>query len=135
MVYRYYVFMRKTQRKGDTAVTQALATFTKIGCDVSLPITESAPYDIIVDDHNALHKVQVRFTSSDEVDLRRIHSNASGYVIKKPKKGAYDWLYVLNSDNEEFLITIDLSGRRSIKPQKKDLFQTERWPSGRRRQS
>lgn len=127
--------MRNTQRKSDTAVTQALATFTRIGCDVSLPITESAPYDIIVDDHVRLYKVQVRYTSTKEVDLRQIHSNSQGYVIKKSKKGAYDWLYVLNSENDEFLLTEDLSGRRSIKPQKTDLIKMEGWLSGRKRQS
>ena len=43
-----------------------------------------------------LKRVQVRYTSITEVDLRRIHSNSNGYVIKKPKENAYDWLYVLN---------------------------------------
>ena len=41
--------MRTTQRKGDFAVAQAIATFTKAGHDVSLPLTESAAYDIVVD--------------------------------------------------------------------------------------
>ena len=68
--------MRDTQRKGDIAVAVAIASFTKLGYDISLPITESAAYDLVVDDNSGLHRVQVRFTSGLEVDLRRIHSNS-----------------------------------------------------------
>lgn len=78
--------MRITQRKGDIAVSQAIATFTKLGFDVSLPITESAAYDLILDTPNGLKRVQVRYASTSDVDLRRIHSNSKGYVVKKSKK-------------------------------------------------
>ncbi len=117
---------RLTQRKGDVAVAQAIATFTKKGYDVALPLTESAPYDIIVDTNKkqgvSLFRVQVRFSNSGEVDLRRVHSNSKGYVVKKTKKNAYDWLYVLTGNNEEFLIPRCLDGRRSIKPSKQYLL-------------
>ena len=108
--------MRTTQRKGDIAVAQSIATFTRMGYDVALPLTESAAYDIIVDDNQGLHRVQVRYTSTKEVDLRRIHSNSQGYVVKKTKANAYDWLYVLFAKGEEYLIKECLDGRRSIKP-------------------
>ncbi len=75
--------MRKTQRKGGIAVAQAIASFTRAGYDVSLPLTESAPYDLIVDTGLDLKRVQVRYTSSHQVDLRRIHSNSQGYVVKR----------------------------------------------------
>jgi hypothetical protein len=115
--------MRETQRKGDTAVAQAIATFTKLGYDVSLPLTESAAYDLIIDTGNNLKRVQVRYSTSGEVDLRRIHSNSKGYVVKKPKKNVYDWLYVFKaSSQEEFLITNCPEGRRSIKPSIQDAI-------------
>lgn len=78
--------MRVTQRKGDIAVSQAIATFTKLGFDVAIPVTESAAYDLIIDTYKGLKRVQVRYTSIKEVDLRRIHSNSHGYVIKKQGK-------------------------------------------------
>jgi hypothetical protein len=106
--------MRTTQHKGDTAVGQAIATFTRLGMDVLLPITESAPYDICVDYKNILYRVQVRFSTNKEVDLRRIHSNSKGYVVKKTPQNAYDWLYVLTADSTEYLILKCLDGRRSI---------------------
>ena len=108
--------MRITQRKGDTAVAQAIASFTKIGYDVSLPLTESASYDLIVDTVEGLKRVQVKYTSTGEVDLRRIHSNSKGYVVKKSKENTYDWLYILEENGKEHLIKECLHGRRSVKP-------------------
>ncbi|MFA5991581.1 MAG: group I intron-associated PD-(D/E)XK endonuclease [Candidatus Doudnabacteria bacterium] len=114
--------MRITQRKGDIAVTRAIATFTKMGFDVALPITESAAYDLILDTPEGLKRVQVRYTSIKEVDLRRIHSNSNGYVIKKPKENAYDWLFVLKNTGEEYLIKSCLFNRRSVSPKPQDLL-------------
>lgn len=111
--------MRTTQRKGDIAVAQSIATFTKMGYDLALPITESAAYDLLVDDMTMIHRVQVRYCSGKEVELRRIHSNSQGYVVKKTKQDAYDWLYVLMSDGREYLIPECLDGRRSVRPQEK----------------
>lgn len=111
--------MRDTQRKGDIAVTAAIATFTKLGYDVALPVTESAAYDVLVDDFYAIHRVQVRFSGGKEVELRRIHSNSTGYVIKKTKRNAYDWLYILKATGEEYLIKECLADRRSIRPTEK----------------
>jgi len=108
--------MRTTQRKGDIAVSQAISTFTRMGYDVSLPFTESASYDLVVDIAGKLKKVQVRFSSDKEVPLRRIHSNANGYVVKKTKPGAYDWLYILRNTGEEYLIKKCLINRSTFTP-------------------
>ena len=114
--------MRDTQRKGDTATTQAIASFTRLGYDVSIPVTESAAYDLIVDAGGTLLRVQCKYSgsSSHEVGLRRIHSNSGGYVSKKYAAGSFDALYVLRSDGEEFLIVEDLSGRSSIRVNKSE---------------
>ncbi len=108
--------MRTTQRKGDIAVAQAIASFTKFGYDIALPITESAAYDLIVDTGSLLARVQVRFTTDGDVDLRRIHSNSQGYVVKKSKPNAYDWLYVLTGNGGEYLLKECFVNRRSVKP-------------------
>ncbi len=110
---------RNTQRKGDTAVAQAVATFTRIGYDISLPLTESASYDVIVDLGKSLKRVQVKYTTDGKVDLRRVHSNSKGYVVKKPLDGAYDWMYVFcGPTEEEFLVVQPPFGRRSLKMQR-----------------
>ena len=112
--------MRTTQRKGDIAVSQAIARFTTMGYDVALPLTESAPYDLIVDIGDKLVRVQVRYCSVREVALRRVHSNSKGYVVKKTKIDAYDWLYVFKNTGEEYLIKKCLANRNSIVPTSND---------------
>lgn len=115
--------MRETQRKGDIAVAQAIATFTRMGYDVALPVTESAAYDIIVDTGSELKRVQVKYCGGKEVDLRRVHSNSKGYVVKKPKENVFDWLYVFTADKKQYLIKESVAGRRSIKPTSIHLFE------------
>jgi hypothetical protein len=114
--------MRTTQRKGDTAVAQAIATFTRKGYDVLIPLTESAPYDLVVDTGEGLKRVQVRYTSTNDVDLRNIHSNSQGYVVKKIEECVYDWLYILSETGKEYLVEECLVGRRSIKPTEEYLI-------------
>ncbi len=114
--------MRLTQRKGDVAVSQAISSFTKLGYDVSIPLTESAHYDLVVDSAEGLKRVQVKYTSEKDVDLRRVHSNSSGYVVKKAQENAYDWLYVYKASGEEYLFLVCLFGRRAVRPFDKDLL-------------
>jgi hypothetical protein len=108
--------VRTTQRKGDRATAQAIATFTALGFDVAIPLTESAAYDLVVDDGISLRRVQCKYISGRQVDLRRIHSNAGGYVVKRSAAASYDWLYVLNADGRQYLVKQCLSGRRSFNP-------------------
>ena len=106
--------MRITQRKGDIAKAHAISTFTKLGYDVAILITESAAYDLLVDDSVNIHRVQVKYCSSSTVSLRNIHSNAQGYVVKKTLTKTYDWLYVYCPDGKEFLLKDCLLKRNSI---------------------
>jgi hypothetical protein len=114
--YRYADCMRTTQRKGDIATSRAIAAFTSMGYDVSIPLTESAAYDVIVDDGRVLARVQCKFVGDRrrQVDLRRIHSSSNGYVVKRTTEDSYDWLYVLDSADSEYVIKKCLAGRRSV---------------------
>jgi hypothetical protein len=87
-----------------------------MGYDVSIPLTESAAYDLVVDDGHELARVQCKFTNDPrrQVDLRRIHSNSNGYVVKRTAADSYDWLFVLDGTNSEYLIKACLVGRRSV---------------------
>jgi PD-(D/E)XK endonuclease len=87
-----------------------------MGFDVSIPLTESAAYDLIVDNGQKLARVQCKFANDRrrQVDLRRIHSNSSGYVVKRTRQGSYDWLYVLDGNGSEYLIKECLAERRSV---------------------
>jgi len=114
--------MISTQRKGDIAVGQAISKFTRMGYDVAFPFSESASYDLVVDTGKGLKRVQVRYSSAAEVALRRIHSNSKGYVVKKTKPNAYDWLYIFKDTGKEYLIKQCLSNRNSITPSEKYLL-------------
>jgi len=121
--------MRHTQRKGDIAVSQAVARFTKMGYDVALPLTESAAYDLVIDTGKGLKRVQVRYSSTRDVELRRIHSNSKGYVVKKAKANVYDWLYVFKNTGEEYLVKKCLSNRSTIRPTFEHLLTESSNPS------
>jgi PD-(D/E)XK endonuclease len=77
--------MRTTQRKGDLATARAIARFTWMGFDVAIPLTESAAYDLVVDDGEGLRRVQCKYCGAAraQVDLRQIHSNSRGFVVKR----------------------------------------------------
>lgn len=87
-----------------------------MGYDVSIPLTESAAYDLIVDDGHQLARVQCKFANQRrrQVDLRRIHSNSTGYVVKRTLDGSYDWLFVLDGTGGEYLMKTCFAERRSV---------------------
>lgn len=68
-------------------------------------MAESAEYDLVVDTHDGLFRVQCKYLGGvrREVDLRRIHSNSQGYVVKAYTNQSYDWLYVYSPVNGEYL--------------------------------
>jgi len=85
---------------------------------VSLPTTESAPYDLVVDDGTGLFRVQTKYTSKNNgyVDLRCIHTNSTGYVVKSYKQNSYDWLFIYTESGRVFLVKDDLFGKTTITP-------------------
>jgi hypothetical protein len=87
-----------------------------MGYDVSIPLTESAAYDLIVDTGQELRRVQCKFANEprSQVDLRRIHFNSTGYVVKRTAEDSYDWLFVFDGAGSEYLIKQCLAGRRSV---------------------
>ena len=70
----------------------------------------------MVDDGEGLRRVQCKYCGAAraQVDLRQIHSNSGGYVVKLVPPNAYDWLYILAADGCEYLIRECLHGRRSV---------------------
>jgi hypothetical protein len=105
---------RETQRKGDLAKAKAIAWFAEKHYEVGFLLTESAAYDLIVDDGLELHRVQVKYCGGRVIDLRRIHSNASGYIVKTYDKTAFDWLFVYHKSGQTFLITDNPASKKHI---------------------
>ena len=95
---------------------------TSNGWDVSIPLTESAAYDLVVDVGGVLSRVQCKFMGGRQVGLRQIHTNSQGYRVKYTEPDAYDWLYILAGDGRQFLIRECLSGRNAVTPKIEHLL-------------
>ena len=56
-----------------------------MGYDVAIPLTESAAYDLVADTGEQFARVPSQALGGErrQVDLRRIHSNSNGYVVKR----------------------------------------------------
>lgn len=123
--------MSEMQRKGDIGVTQAIATFTKHGFNVAVPISESTKYDLVVECNGKLYRVQTKYNSSRSVDLRSVHANTKRTIMVKYASGDFDWLYVLQG-GKEYLVTKDLGGRTGITMNDEYLLDTvlAAWSSG-----
>lgn len=99
-----------TKKQGDVGLGQAIAWFTKNSYTVSIPLTDSQDYDLIVDKDSSLFRVQVKTTSfKSEYNVWRVSlsikgGNRSGIgKIKKFDKTKVDVVFILSSDNECWL--------------------------------
>lgn len=104
-------------QKGNVGLAMAIAYFCRCGYTVALPLTDTQPYDLIVDIDGTLKKVQAKFTSKAydvnntnySVDLRlRGHVNAKGqYYDKGFNKDAIDFLFIYTASNTQYLIPVE----------------------------
>lgn len=53
-----------TKKQGNWGLGQAIAYFTRIGASVSIPLTDSQEYDLIVDIENKLVRIQVKSSTN-----------------------------------------------------------------------
>lgn len=98
-----------SKKQGDMGMCYAMAYFSKIGYTVSVPITDSQDYDLIVD-NGALLKVQVKTTKCIskfgiyQVALKTCGGNRSGQTIKGFNENSSDLLFILVDNNNMYLI-------------------------------
>lgn len=98
-----------SKKQGDIGMCYAMAYFSKMGYTISIPITDSQDYDLIIDNGNLL-KVQVKttkFMSKNGVyqaALRTCGGNRSGQSIKTFDKNQSDLIFILTDNNETYLI-------------------------------
>lgn len=123
-----------SKKQGDVGLGHAIAWFTRNSYTVSLPLTDSQDYDLIVDKENKLCRVQVKTASYKneygiyEVSLTVKGGNRSGTGrIKQFNKDKVDLLFILTSDNEVYVIPSDVVGVNSINLGKK--VQEYKYPS------
>lgn len=103
--------------QGDAGLGIAIAYFSRIGARVGIPLTDSQPYDLMVDDGNALCRVQVRTTTVKQgnayvVGLKTVGANKTRVVTRPFDSCAYEWLFAVCGDATVYLIpTSEISAR------------------------
>ena len=110
-------------KQGNTGVGFAIAYFTKIGCTVSIPLTDTQDYDLIVDDGTDLLRVQVKTTNSKSkygffcLNLRVTGGNRSGIGKSKTfDQCNCDAVFALTSEGSLYYIPkVAISAKTQIK--------------------
>jgi hypothetical protein len=104
--------MRNSRKQGDAGLGIAISWFACAGWTVSIPLTDSQPYDLVVDDSSALKKVSVKSTTEIsskgmyKVDLRTRGGNKSQTRVKFFDPTEIDLLFVACSNGENYLIPV-----------------------------
>jgi hypothetical protein len=111
---------RNSKQQGDFGLSSAINYFCHQGYTVSIPLTDSQPYDLIIDKEK-LFRVQVKTTSSkrDEkhfvVNLRTMGGNQKKFWCRNMDKSSVDILFVLTSEGVRYNIPIsDIKANNSI---------------------
>ena len=98
------------KKQGDIGMAYAIAYYSKLGWTISIPLTDSQDYDIIVDTGNSLLKVQVKTTTQiskygiSVVSLKTSGGNKNGQNIKNFDTNSSDLLFVMTDNNEFYSI-------------------------------
>lgn len=113
-----------SKKQGDVGMCYAIAYYSKLEWTVSIPITDSQDYDLLVEntDNNIL-KVQVKTSryltegGTYQVSLKTCGGNKSGQTIKKMDKNYIDLVFVLVDDGSCYSIPterIESSGSMNL---------------------
>lgn len=113
-----------SKKQGDVGMCYAIAYYSRLGWTVSIPITDSQDYDLLVEntDNNIL-KVQVKTSryltegGTYQVSLKTCGGNKSGQTIKKMDKNYIDLVFVLVDDESCYSIPtekIESSGSMNL---------------------
>ena len=106
--------------QGDAGLGIAIAYFSRIGVRVGIPLTDSQPYDLMIDNGGELSRVQVRTTTCKRgnfyfVSLKTVGANTTEVVTRLFDRSAYEWLFVVCGDATAFLIPTEaIDARHSI---------------------
>jgi hypothetical protein len=113
---------KNSKKQGDVGLSAAIFYFSKKGHTVSIPLTDSQDYDLIVDIDNKLCRVQAKTSSFKtkygrySVGLRTLGGNTSwNGVVKYFDNTKTEYLFVLTENNEAYLIpSYEIKNKSSI---------------------
>lgn len=113
---------KNTKKQGDVGLGAAIAWFVANEYVVSIPLTDSQDYDLIVEKDNTLYRVQVKTTSyksdsgSYSASLTVKGGNRSGKnTIKDFDKSKVEIVFVLADNGQMWVVpTQEMIGNNSI---------------------
>jgi PD-(D/E)XK endonuclease len=111
---------KNTKKQGDVGLGDAISFFVAKGLTVSVPLTDSQDYDLIVDIDGELQRVQVKTTTYKRHDIFNVSLSLKGgnskknFIHKKGHELDYDFLYVLTQDGTRYFIPKDVIGSSTI---------------------
>jgi hypothetical protein len=111
---------KNSKTQGDVGLAIAIAWFAQNGYHISIPLTDSHDYDLVVEVNGRFSGVQVRTTyhrnpqGNYRVNLRVLGGNRSGTGKVKlfdPKK--VDYLFVVTDSGEKYLFPTSVINNRN----------------------
>jgi hypothetical protein len=103
-----------TRIQGNAGLGIAIAYFSRIGLQVAIPLTDTQPWDLIIENGDRLERVQVKTTTqhttkqgSYVVGLKTVGCNTKRTVTRDFHPSDYDWLFVVCGDACVYLIPTD----------------------------
>lgn len=100
---------KNTKVQGNVGIGAAISYFTKQGYGVSIPLTDSLDYDLLVDIDGEINKIQVKTTSYKDGNIYQINlsvkgGNQSFNTIKRFDNKKVDAIFALIEDGTEYYI-------------------------------
>lgn len=97
------------RKQGDAGMGIAISWFTRNGYTVSIPITDSQEYDLVVDDGSGCLRVSVKTTTNKrgncyEVGLRTQGGNKTQFKVRNFDPASADLLFAACSNGDNYLI-------------------------------
>jgi hypothetical protein len=104
-----FEIFKNTKKQGDFGLGKAIGWLCEKGFTVSLPLTDSQDYDLIVDIDDGLCRVQIKTTSYKRINVFSVSlsvkgGNKSSSKIKKFDNTKVEYVFVLTSDDEMYFI-------------------------------
>jgi len=100
-----------SKKQGDSALGAAISYFCSIGYTVSVPLTDSQDYDLLVDDGISICKIQVKSccclsgAGRFRVCLKICGGNSkTNYIHKVNSEVIYDRLFILCGNGDMYLM-------------------------------
>lgn len=109
---------KNPKKQGDVGMGIAIGWFATKGYTVSIPLTDSQDYDLIVDIDDVLNRVQVKTTYHQkngkyQVNLRVYTRENGDTKFKLLDKSKVEHLFILTDCGDKYLIPTDRIGGAS----------------------